>query len=349
MTALRMETLREAIAEPLLVTNPKNVAYLTGFESSNAAVLVEPERVRLFADARYSEAGRAILDVEFTETGRILLADLAARLQGPVAFEEEHVSYAGYVTLSSKGLALVPSRGIVESLRATKDDTEVDKIAGASRVADAALRQLLDEDWVGRTERELAARLQVLIHEQGGDGAAFGVIVGSGPNGARPHAQPGERRVADGDFVVLDFGVLLDGYRSDCARTISIGEPRGRLAEIFEVCLEAHEAALAEIRPGMTGRDADGIARSIITDAGYGEMFGHGLGHGIGLDVHEPPFLSPAFDSVVAVGQIVTIEPGIYLPDVGGVRIENLCVVREDGLESITDLPKRVVLAGDAA
>lgn len=345
MSAARIAALQQTLEQPLLVTNPRNLFYLTGFDSSNAALLVEADRVRLFADARYSEAGRSVPGVEFVETGRILLADLSTRLTGTVLFEEDQLTVAGHRALGAAGLELVPSSGIVEALRAVKDDGEIGRILEASRLADDVLGRLLEERWVGRSERELAARLQVLIHDAGGEGAAFDVIVGSGPNGAKPHARPGDRLVQAGDYVVVDFGVLLDGYRSDVTRTVSIGPPGGLLAEVFEVVLAAHEAALAAIRPGMTGKEADAIARAVIEDAGYGANFGHSLGHGIGLDVHEAPWLSQAFESVVEAGHVVTIEPGVYLPEVGGVRIENLCVVRESGLESFTDLPKRPVLA----
>jgi Xaa-Pro aminopeptidase len=341
MSAARIDKLRAHLDQPLLVTGAKNVAYLTGFESSNAALLVEQNAARLFADARYSEAARAVPDVEFIETGRILLADLSTRLNGVIAFEQEHLSYAGYKTLGANGLELVPSEGLVEALRATKDEAEIATIAEAATIADRVLTMLAAEDWLGHTEREIAARLQILILETGGAGPAFDVIVGSGPNGAKPHARPSDRQVQDGDFVVIDFGVVVKGYRSDVARTIVIGEPPAELGEIFETCLHAQEAALTAIRPGMTGREADAIARDVITEAGYGGNFGHGLGHGIGLDIHEPPFLSPAFDAILEVGQAVTIEPGIYLAGIGGVRIENLCIVRAHGLESLTDLAPR--------
>jgi Xaa-Pro aminopeptidase len=345
MTAARVDRLRATIAEPLLVTGPVNVAYLTGFSSSNAAVLVEPDRVRLFADSRYAEAGLAVPGVEFVETGRILLADLATRLEGTIGFEEDHVSYAGYRTLGGGGLELVPTRGLVEALRAVKDESELDAIRRASLIADQSLERLLAEEWVGRSELELARRLRLLVIEAGGDDVAFDVIVGSGPNGALPHARPGARAVAEGDAVVIDFGVLSDGYRSDVARTVHVGGVPAELAEIFEVCLQAHLEAIARIVPGMTGIDADAVGRSLIDGAGYGDSFGHGLGHGVGRDIHEIPFLSRISTDAVEVGQVVTIEPGIYLPGLGGVRIEDLCIVREGGLESVTTLPKRVELA----
>ncbi len=341
----RVDRLRETLTEPLLVTGAVNVAYLTGFKSSNGAALVEQERVRLFADARYTEAGRAVPDVEFVETGRMLLADLARRLEGRIAVEADHLSYAGYGILGGGGIELVPTRGLVEAQRALKDEGEIEAIRRASLLADRSLEQLLTEPWVGRTEIELARRLRVLVLEAGGDDVAFEVILASGPNGALPHARPGERRVQERDAVVIDFGVLADGYRSDVARTLHVGDVPPELIEIFQICLQAHLDALAKIVPGMTGIEADAVARSVIEEAGYGDKFGHGLGHGVGRDIHESPSLSKISTDAVEVGQVVTVEPGIYLPGLGGVRIEDLCIVREQGLESVTTLPKHVALS----
>lgn len=340
----RVNRLRATLAEPLLVTGADNVAYLTGFTSSNAAALIEPERVRLFADARYTEAGRAVPGVDFVETGRILLADLAARLEGRVAFEADHISYAGFRALGAGGLELVATQGRVEAQRALKDEDEVEAIRRASLLADRSLERLLAEEWVGRTEVELARRLRVLVLESGGDDVAFDVIVGSGPNGALPHARPGERRIEHGDAIVVDFGVLSDGYRSDVARTVRAGDVPAQLSEIFEICLQAHLEAIAKIVPGMSGIEADAVARSVIEEAGYGDHFGHGLGHGVGREIHEAPFLSTISTDAVEAGQVVTIEPGIYLSGLGGVRIEDLCIVLEHGLESLTTLAKSVVL-----
>ncbi len=343
-SSARVNRLRAPLSEPLLVTGAVNVAYLTGFTSSNAAVLVEEERVRLFADSRYAEAGRAVPGVEFVETGRILLADLATRLEGTIGFEADHVSYTGFGVLGSAGLDLVPTRGVIEALRAVKDEDEVETIRRASLIADRSFEQLLAEEWVGRSELDLARRLRVLVLEAGGDDVAFDVIVGSGPNGALPHARPGSRAVEEGDAVVVDFGVLSGGYRSDVARTVHVGEVPVELAEIFDICLQAHLEAIARIVPGMSGVEADAVARSVIEEAGYGNDFGHGLGHGVGRDIHEAPFLSKISTDSLEAGQVVTIEPGIYLAGIGGVRIEDLCIVRDDGLESVTTLPKRVTL-----
>jgi len=340
----RIERLQTDLKEPFLLTGQANITYLTGFESSNAAVLVEHDRARLFADARYTEAGKAVPQVEFVETARNLLADLAKRLQGRIAVEAEHLSYADFQTLASDGLDLVPTRGVVENLRAVKDAHELAAISRASAIADEALRAAVQETWSGRMETDLARRLKILVLELGGDDVAFDVIVGSGPNGARPHARPGDRIIEEGDLVVVDFGCLLNGYRSDCARTLEVGSLSPQLSEIVDVCLQALEVALSTIVPGMSGIKADQVARQVIEDAGYGENFGHALGHGIGLDVHEAPNVSKISTDSLAEGQVVTIEPGIYLPDLGGVRIENLCVVSANGLDSVTSLPTRITV-----
>lgn len=340
----RLRRLQIQLQEPLLVTGPHNLTYLTGFESSNAAVLIEPDRIRLFADARYTEAGKAVPHVEFVQTERNLLADLAKRLKGRIAVEGEHLTYAGFTSLASDGLDLVPTRGTVEALRAVKDAEELGTISRASAIADEALTAAVAESWVGRTELELARRLKILVLELGGDDVAFDVIVGSGRNGALPHSKPGERAIEEGDLVVVDFGCLLDGYRSDFARTLEVGALSPQLSEIVEVCQHALNAALSTITAGMTGIAADQVARQIIDDAGYSENFGHALGHGIGLDVHEAPTVSKISADSIAEGQVVTIEPGIYLAGIGGVRIENLCVVGADGLESVTSLPQRLAI-----
>jgi Xaa-Pro aminopeptidase len=198
---------------------------------------------------------------------------------------------------------------------------------------------------VGRSERELAWRLRQLLHAHGIDEPSFEPVIAAGANASRPHAEPGESIVGEKTFVVADFGARLDGYCSDCTRTLATGKNLSReLRRAYDVCLEAQVAACAEIRPGMTGHEADAVARGIIADAGLGEAFGHGLGHGVGIDVHEAPRLAQESEDVLEPGNVVTIEPGIYLPGVGGVRIEDLAVVREDGLELLTSFPKELTL-----
>ena len=339
----RLDALRERLEEPLLVTNGLDVRWLTGFRSSNAAVLVEPERVRLFADFRYAEAAREVPGVEFVETERSLLADLAQRLEGPIGFEADHVTYAGWQTLSGGGLELVPRRGLVEALRAVKDETELDAIRRAAQAANHAFEALLREPFAGRSEREVAWRLRELMHANGAHDVSFETIVASGPNGALPHHRPGDRLIGRDELVVVDFGCVVDGYCSDCTRTVATGRLTDELRRAYDVCLDAQRAAVAGLRAGISGVDADRLARDPIEAAGFGEAFGHGLGHGVGLEVHEAPTLSRLSSDTLAAGNVVTAEPGIYLAGRGGVRIEDLCVVGEDGVEVLTTVSKELL------
>ena len=339
----RVERLRERLEEPYLVTGAVDVLYLTGFRSSNAALLVDGERVRLFADFRYAEAAGAVEGVEFVETRRSLLADLGERLDGPIAFDADAVSYSGWQALAEHGLELVPRPGLVAQLRAIKDEEEVDRIARAARAAEHALEALVREPWVGRSERELAWRLRELMHANGAEDASFETIVAAGPNGAKPHGRPTDRLVGRDELVVVDFGVVVEGYCSDCTRTFSTGRLPTELRRAYDVCREAQQAALDGIRAGMSGVDADRIARSVIEGAGLGEAFGHGLGHGVGLEVHEAPTLSTLSTDTLEQGNVVTVEPGIYLTGLGGVRIEDLCVVGSAGLEPLTAFRKELV------
>jgi Xaa-Pro aminopeptidase len=339
----RVQRLRERLEEPFLVTGEVNVFYLTGFRSSNAALLVEPERLRLFADFRYAEAAQKVEGVEFTETERSLLADLGERLQGPVGFDADQVSHAGWQALTAHGLDAVPRAGLLEAVRSVKSEDELEKIRRAAHAAEHALEALVREPWIGKTEREVAWRLRELMHANGADGVSFETIVGSGPNGAKPHARPTDRLIGRDELVVVDFGVVLDGYCSDCTRTFSTGRVPDELRRAYEVCREAQHAAVEGVKAGMSGVEADRIARDVIEAAGFGEQFGHGLGHGVGLAVHEAPTLSTISTDTLEPNQVVTIEPGIYLAGLGGVRIEDLCIVGEDGVESLTTYRKDLV------
>jgi len=342
----RLEQLRARLDERLLVTNLVNIRYLTGFDASNAALLVEPRGVAtLFTDFRYIESAREVEGVEAQETKRALLADLAGRLDGRLAFEAHVLPYAQVETLRGGGLELVPTSGVVEALRAVKGNDELDAIRRAALAAERAFEALTAETWAGRSERELAWRLRQLLHAHGVDEPAFEPVIATGANASRPHAVPGDAIVGEETLVVVDFGARLDGYCSDCTRTLATGKNLPReLRRAYEVCFEAELAACHEIRPGMTGHDADAVARRIIAAADLGDAFGHGLGHGVGLDVHEAPRLAQESQDVLEPGNVVTIEPGIYLPGVGGVRIEDLAVVRDDGLELLTSFPKELTL-----
>ena len=343
MTQNRLARLRASLEEPLLVSNGVNVRYLVGFESSNAALLVEPEHVRLFSDFRYAEAGRALEGVEFVETKRSLHAALAEHLSGRIGFEADDLTYGGYETLAAGGIELVPRRGLVEALRVVKDESELESMRRAAALTTAAYERLAAEPFVGRRERDLAWRLEQLFHEVGADGPAFDAIVASGPNAARPHTVPGEREIEPGETVVVDAAARLDGYCSDCTRTFATGTLPKRLAEAYAVCLEAQLAGLEATRAGVAGSDADATARDRVEEAGLGEAFGHGLGHGVGLDVHEAPRLSRESSDTLAAGNVVTVEPGIYLGGLGGIRIEDLVIVSEGDPEILTGSTKDLV------
>jgi Xaa-Pro aminopeptidase len=335
--------LRSCIEEPLLVSNLVNVRYLVGFESSNAALLVEPEHLRLFSDFRYAEAGRSIEGVEFVETRRSLYAALAEELSGRIGFEADDLTYGRYETLVAAELELVPRRGLVEALRLVKDEAELDAVRAATALTNQAYERLASEPFVGRAERDLAWRMEELFHELGAESAAFETIVAAGPNGARPHTVPGSRVIEAGETVVIDAGARLDGYCSDCTRTFATGPLPERLTEAYHVCLEAQLAGLEAALAGATGVDADAAARTRIAEAGFGEAFGHGLGHGVGMDIHEAPRLARESTDTLAAGSVVTIEPGIYLEGLGGIRIEDLVIVREGEPEVLTTFPKDLV------
>jgi Xaa-Pro aminopeptidase len=340
----RLAELGGRLERPLLITNLTNVYYLTGFDSSNAALLVQPGgESTLFTDFRYVEEAQTVEGVKVVLTKRAMMLDVGALLSGEVQFEADVLPYLEWQRLRKGGAKLVASHGLVDGVRAVKSADEIAKIARAAKIADRGLEALTAETWVGRSERELAWRLRELLHAHGADDLAFDAIVASGANGALPHAHPTDRIVETRTLVTVDWGVRVDGYNSDCTRTFSTGLPPDRLREAYDVCLAAQVRACEGIRPGMTGVEADALARDPITSGGFGGNFGHGLGHGVGLQVHEAPRLSTESTDTLEVGHIVTVEPGIYLPGAGGVRIEDLAVVREDGLELLTSFPKALI------
>src|SRR5215210_316719 len=282
----RIDQLRELLEEPFLVTTPVNVRYLTGLDSSNAAVLVDDERAVLFTDFRYAESAHKIEGVKFVEVERALMRGVVANVTGRLGFESAHLTYASWQTLNEAGLELVPRPGYVERLRVVKSPEELDRIRRASEIASGAYERLAQERFVGRTERELAWAFETFMHELGAHGPSFPTTVASGENGATPHGKTSDRVIGAGETIVVDAGAVIDGYASDCTRTFVTGELPEELRRAYDVCLEAQVAALDGVRAGTRGRDADAIARTIIADAGFGERFGHGLGHGIGLMVH---------------------------------------------------------------
>jgi Xaa-Pro aminopeptidase len=338
----RLNRLVGRIDDPLLVTNGTNVRYLTGFESSNAALFVERDRVRLFTDFRYISAARDVEGVEIVQTKRDVISALAQTLTGRVAFERS-LAYGSYETLRDGGLELVPTSGLVEGLRAVKDDGELELLRRACAITDRVFERLTEVKFVGRTEREVSWDLTQLFYGEGGEGLSFESIVGSGPTGSRPHARAGDRTIGAGELVVIDAGCTIGGYASDYTRTFATGPLDGDATEAYETVLLAQQRALDGIRAGLSGVDADALARDVIDGSEFNGAMGHGLGHGLGLDVHESPRLSTESSDVLVPGNVVTVEPGVYLDGRFGVRIEDDVVVTEDGVENLTGFRKDLV------
>jgi Xaa-Pro aminopeptidase len=344
---MRIEKLAATLELPLLVTSAANVWYLTGLRSSNAALLVEPDgSASLYADFRYAQKARAVEGVTFVETSRYLFVSLAELLAGRgIAFEETNLTVAAHRTLTHGNVELTPTSGLVEALRRVKDEAELATLREASSLSDDLFAALVEEPLVGRTEREVAWWVERTFREAGAD-LAWPPIVASGLNGASPHADSGDREIERDTLVTVDAGCVVRGYYSDCTRTFAIGEPPQELLDAYELCLKAQLAGLEAVRAGVSGVDADAASRRPIEEAGLGWAYGHGLGHGVGVELHEAPVLRPESTDVLEPGNAVTVEPGVYQPGLGGVRIEDLVVVTEDGCERLTQFSKELIAVG---
>lgn len=348
----RIERLAALLDEPLLVAGPPyilggqaNVRYLTGLASSNSAVLVEPDgSATLYTDFRYANRARSIPGVEVTEVARGLIPAVGELLSGRrIGFEEQHLPHALYRALVEAGVDAQPTSGLVEGLRAVKDAEEIEALRRASALSDEVFAALAEERFSGRSERELAWWIERSFREGGASGVSFEAVVGAGATAASPHAVPGDEPIDPGVLVVVDAGCVLDGYCSDCTRTFAVGDISERLHELYALCLEAQLAGLAAVATGVAGRDADAASRGLIEAAGLGWAYGHGMGHGVGLQIHEAPTLRPESTDVLEAGNVVSVEPGIYLPDEGvGVRIEDLVVVTDGGCERLTRFAKEL-------
>jgi Xaa-Pro aminopeptidase len=339
--------------DALLVTAPANLRYVTGFGGSNALAVIGPDLRRFVTDFRYVErAAGEVRGFDVERGGREMLATLERGWpEGPVrlGFEDDHLSVRRHRRLFDAlpdRVELVPAGGVVEAVRAVKEPEEVAAMRAAAALADDAYRTLAADGLIGRTEREVARWLELELLRLGADAVAFPPIVASAERGAMPHAEPQNVGIAADTFVTLDVGARLDGYCSDCTRTWATGTPETDLLDAYDLCLRAQQAALAALRPGMSGREADAVARDLIAGAGFGERFGHSLGHGVGLDVHEDPRLAAGNEQALEPGNVVTVEPGIYLPGRGGVRIEDLVVLTGSGAEVLGGLPTSLTVVG---
>jgi Xaa-Pro aminopeptidase len=337
----------------LLVTNLVNVRYLTGFSGTNGLALVGPETRRFLTDFRYVERAHAeVGEFDVEPSPQDLGVALATGWPAGdlrVGFEDQHLSVRRHAELRETipdRVELVPAGGIVEAERAVKEPEEVATIRAAAALVDEIYAWLLERGIVGRTEREVALELEQEMRLRGASGPSFDSIVAAAENGALPHATPRDVAIGESTLVTLDIGARLDGYCSDCTRTWATGSLPDDLAEIYDTTLRAQETALDAVRPGPEGREIDAIARDMIAAAGHGEHFGHGLGHGVGMDIHEAPRLARTAEGRLAVGNVVTVEPGIYLPGRGGVRIEDLVVVTDDGRDVLSATPKTLTVVG---
>lgn len=343
--------LAEVGADAVLVTNLTNVRYLCGYVGSNGVVLLAPQRRILFTDFRYVLVAREqTRGVEVVEGGRDLYAKVTEAVGeiapgGRVAFEAEHTSVARHEKLREafEGVELVPTSDLVEGVRLHKEPEEVDCMRRAAAIADHAFAACRDGIFRGRTERQVAWELEGIMRANGAEGASFGIIVASGLRGAFPHAVPTEEPVPADTLVTVDLGAIVDGYASDCTRTFATGTLPDELARAYAQTLEAQQKAVAAVRPGITGGELDAVAREHLTAAGYGENFRHGLGHGVGLQVHERPWAREGIAEVLEAGMTVTVEPGVYLEGIGGVRIEDLVVVTDNGGDVVTGFTKELL------
>ena len=360
----RLARLRERLnsleAGALLVTAPANRRWLSGFTGSAGVLLVSEDAARIATDGRYHEQARLQapgFDLVAAPLRRIdsFAADLLAGLGGKtVAFEAAHMTVAEHAAWTGAIEALPPSdrpllkpvRDAVEPLRAIKDAAEIEAITRAVRLGDEAFAHAAAQLQPGVSERELAWEVQRHALEHGAERLSFETIIAAGPHGSMAHARPRDVAIEAGQGVVMDLGVVVDGYCSDLTRTVFVGEPDDRFAQVYDAVLTAQTMAVERIEAGMSGAEAHAIAATVLAEAGYGEAFTHGLGHGVGLEVHEAPRLAADSDSLLADGQVVTVEPGAYFPGWGGVRIEDQCVIEDGRLRVLSRAPKLDLQAG---
>ena len=341
-----VEVLVERELDSLLVTNLVNVRYLTGFTGTNGACVVTRDDRLFLTDFRYVEqAEEQVRGFEPVRAERDMLADLAGRLSGRAGFEDHHLTVKAFRKIEDKvgeGVELVAAGEVVEGLREVKDPAELAAMNAAAELADAVYQELRERGMAGRTELEVARELERSLRDRGAE-PAFPPIVAAAAHGARPHAEPRDVEIPRDTLVVVDMGAQLDGYCSDCTRTFATGSIDGDALEVYELVLCAQETALDAVRAGASCRGVDGAAREVIEEAGQGELFGHGLGHGVGLEVHEGPRLTKTAEGELRAGNTVTVEPGVYLPGEYGVRIEDLVAVTDDGCDVMTPFPKTLV------
>ncbi|ANU17059.1 Xaa-Pro dipeptidase [Planococcus maritimus] len=347
LTKLR-EQMQKQELDSLLVTNPYNLRFITGFTGTAGLALITPNDAWFITDFRYTEqAGEQVKEFKVVQAQKGLLDEVARIVQEAaverLAFEQDYMTFATYSQYQDKLTAtLEPVSGLIEQLRMVKAPEEIDVLKAAAKIADDAFEHICTYIKPGMTELQVSNELEFFMREQGATSSSFDIIVASGLRSALPHGVASDKKIEQGDLITLDFGALYQGYVSDITRTVAVGEPSDKLKEIYKIVLDSQVLALEKIKPGMTGIEADAIARDYIKSKGYGEAFGHSTGHGIGLEVHEGPGLSFRSETVLEPGMAVTVEPGIYLPGIGGVRIEDDILITETGNERLTHSSKEL-------
>ena len=341
--------LASAEYDQIVLTSRDSIRWLTGFTGSNGWVLARRDDLVLITDGRYGDqaeeqmARAGVQGTVHVGTNRAAMTEhlRCAAGTGRLAFEGAHVSYAEHAALTAAVDATwVPTSGVMEQARRTKDRGEIQRMARAADIADIALALALPYLADEPTETQFRDTLEAAMRQHGADGPSFDTIIAAGANAALPHHHPDDTRIVEGMTVVIDFGALYDGYHSDMTRTFTIGDPTPLQAEVYEVVLAAQRSGVEGVRPGAGGRLLDSGCRDSIATAGWGEWFTHGTGHGVGLQIHESPWLTQSYDDTLQVGDVVTVEPGVYRSDFGGVRIEDMVVVTTDGCQPLTKTPK---------
>ena len=334
----------------IIITNAFNRRYLSGFHGTAGTLLASHSKLILATDSRYTEqaAGEAPnWEVRDITNRADWLAELVAELGiKKLAFEADDITLASHAKLQKQfanknvSVELVPTTKLVSRLRSVKDAGELAQLEKAVQIGDMAFTKTAEAIKIGQTEREVAFMFEFNARELGAEALSFPTILASGANAAKPHHKPSDYKIQAGETIVFDCGVLYDGYCSDLTRTLVVGEHDSKIAEVYNVVLEAQTRGTEAVKAGLLGREVDAVAREVIKDAGYSDYFGHGLGHGVGLEVHEEPYLAPRGEAPLEVGAVVTVEPGIYIPDWGGVRIEDMVVVTENGARTLSQAPK---------
>lgn len=346
---LRQEMRRRKL-DNFLVTRLSNIRYLCGFSGSAGVLLVTPRKARFFSDFRYrSQAAQQVTGAEVIIYPDELMKELRRRplnLSGSIGFEALFLDVASYNQWREiyPQLEWIPTTKLVEMIASVKDPAEVQMICKAVKITDAVFSDILKLIKPGVSELDLSAEISYLHKKKGADGDSFQPIIASGPRSALPHGIASERKIKSGDMVTVDIGCLYKGYASDLTRTVAVGKVNARMKQVYNLVLEAQSRAIEAARAGLMAKELDEVARKVIREGGHGEHFGHGLGHGLGLEVHSEPRVSFLFDDVLKAGQIITIEPGVYIPDIGGVRIEDDVLLANHHSEVLTKSPRELIV-----